>query len=229
VDYQPRTIAFLAELTHPPVPPDPRPAQKLHNQLFQLATPPYASFQTTPAGAILSNPVHKPQAVSQVAFLPDRIQFREELTAMTWESFGARLVEVIEQAAPLMGLQVLTTCQVVLRSLVNPRHFKDSREFLGTALLGVKEQLESFGRAPRTLGLRLSFPPEGEQSPPIELRVESYNADPRSLFLEVMAIRGPLALAQGLEPLGDHVRDAYRFLTDRALPFVGRFDARLPR
>ncbi len=227
MDYQPRTIAYLAELLHPPSDPNPRPLQKLHNELFVASSPPpYAGFQVTPGGAVLSNPAHRPQSVSQVTFLPDRIQFREELTALTPETFGERVLQVVEAAVPLRGIQVLSTSQVVLRSLVNPRHWRDSREFMQQAVLGVDEELETLGRVPGTYGLRLSFPPGDAENRPVDLRVESYNADPRSLFLEVRAAHGPIPVPQGLPTLREHVDATYRFLTDRALPFVGRFDAR---
>jgi len=228
VDYQPRTIALVAELLHQPVDPDPRPLQKIHSQLFEAGVPPYAGFQLIPGGAMLSNPVNQPGAASQVAFLPDRIQFREERTAQTPETFGARLRQVLEAAAPLRGLSALNSSQVILRSLVNPRHWRDSREFLKQAVLGLDEELESLGRAPGTYGVRFAFPGEGENALPLDLRIESFNADPRSLFLEIRAAHGPLVLPGGLGALEGHVHATYRFLTDRALPFVARFDARAP-
>jgi len=228
MDYQPRTIAFIAELVHPPVGIDPRPVQKLHNHLFQKGAPSYSSFQITPAGPLLSNPASRPGAVSQVLFGADRIVFREELSAMTWEPFAARVMELVDAVAPLRGIQVLTGTQITLRSLVNPRHWTDSRKFLQVALLGIEDELETLDRSPSLYGLRLAFPPEGEQTNAFGVRVESYTADTRSLFLEVQGTFNPVVVAKGLAPIEGFVHGSYRFLTDRVLPFVARFDAHQP-
>ena len=63
----------------------------------------------------------------------------------------------------------------------------------------------------------------------MDLRIESYHNDPRSLFLELQAVRGPLAVPDGLEQVAEHIHAAYRFLVDRALPFVARYDLRPAR
>ena len=65
--YTPRTIAFLCELLHPPVMVDQGAIQKVHNQLFQSGSPAYGSFNVTPEGAFLSNPVMQPGAASSAA------------------------------------------------------------------------------------------------------------------------------------------------------------------
>ena len=238
MNYQPRTIAFLSELVHPPRPPDPRPVQKLHDRMFDGRMfdgrmfdgrqPAYASFSVTPAGPLLSNPPSRPGATSQVAFLADRIQFREEGGVATAESFAQRVVEVLQEAAPLRGIEVLTGHRVTMRSLINPRHFTDSRRFLKEAVFGFGEEVEVLGRAPQLYGLRLVFPPAEDEPAAFALRIESYRADARSLFVEVQGTFGPLLVADGLEPLGEHVHGAYRFLRRRVLPFVARFDARQP-
>src|SRR5258705_11180658 len=81
--YNPRTIALVCELYHPPMSPDPAPIQRVHNQMFQSGDPAYSCFAVTPMGAVLSNPVAQPGASSQAAFLADRFQFREELSSLT--------------------------------------------------------------------------------------------------------------------------------------------------
>jgi len=228
MDYQPRTIAFLAELFHPPLPVDPRPIQKLHNALFEAGQPAYASFAVTPAGPVLSNPPARPGAASQVAFLVDRVQFREELGITTSESFAERLVTIMNEAAPLRGIEVVHGHQVTLRSLINPRHYRDSRTFLKEAVFGIDKEIESFERSPHLYGLRLVFPPEGEETNAFALRIESYNADLRSLYVEVQGTFGPIVVARGMDPLEASVKATYRFLLDRVLPFVAQFDARQP-
>jgi hypothetical protein len=222
--YQPRTIALLCELFHPPLAGDPRPIQKLHNQMFETGEPAYSSFAVTPAGPVLSNPVTQPGAASQVAFLADRIQFREEMGGLTHESFSHRVRQVAENVARERAIQVFTGQQVTLRSLINPKTFKDTRVFLKEGMFGFGEELEALGREPQLYGLRLVFAPGGEQNNAYALRIESFNNDPRSLYHEVQGTFGPTLAARGFELISERVLDTYRFLTERALPFVGRFD-----
>ena len=89
--YPPRTIALLCELFHPPLEPNPVHVQRVHNELFQTPDPAYKSFAVSPNGAVLSNPVTRPGEVSMAAFMPDRFQFREELTSLTVDEFQTKL------------------------------------------------------------------------------------------------------------------------------------------
>lgn len=226
MDYPTRTIALLCELYHPPRPPDPRPVQKLHNQMFESGAPAYSSFTVTPTGPVLSNPVAQPGASSQVAFLPDRFQFREELGSLTCEAFGKRVLEIVEAVASLREVQIFTGQQVTIRSLINPRNFRDARTFLKQGMFGFTQQTEALGREPQLYGLRLVFPPDGQEPNAYALRIESYNNDPRSLFLENQGTFGPVMIARGVESLEERILATYRFVQEHALPFVARFDAR---
>ncbi|HVS20019.1 MAG TPA: hypothetical protein VMT18_15550 [Planctomycetota bacterium] len=222
--YPLRTIALQCELFHPPSEPSPVHVQRVHNELFQTPDPAYKSYSFSPGGAVLSNPVSRPGEISTAAFLADRFQFREELTSVTVDEFGARVRDISARVAELAGVQVFTAQQVTLRTLVNPRHFKDSREFMRDGLFGFSEQLESFGRRAELYGLRLVFPPTPEEPNAHALRVESFTSDSRSLFLENQASFAPVLAARGLEVLAENVASAYAFLVERSLSFVGRFD-----
>lgn len=244
MDYQPRTVAYLCDLLHPPHEADPRPVQRLHNRMFESGAPTYSTFAVTPLGPVLANPPSRPGTISQVAFLEDRVQFREELGDMAPDDFAVRVRDVASEAAPLRGISLFLSQTVTLRSLVNPRHFADTRPFLRDAVFGFGDQLEALGRSPNLFGLRLTFPPEPGASSSIALRIESFQQDPRSLFLEVVATYAPVPVPRPvraaddrpdappqpvrLEPLARNVQRTYEFLTDRALPFVARFDARQP-
>ena len=74
---------------------------------------------------------------------------------------------------------------------INPRSFKNARLFLREGMFGFGDQEETLGREPQLYGLRLAFQPAGEEKNAYSLRIESYNNDPRSLFLEVQATFGP--------------------------------------
>jgi hypothetical protein len=224
--YTPRTIALLCELHHPILSPDPAPVQKVHNQMFQSGAPAYTSFAVTPVGAVLSNAVGRPGASSSASFLADRFTFREELGSLTIEEFAARVRQMSEQVGALCGIQVFTSQVVTVRSLVNPRNFRDSRAFLKQGMFGFGAELESFGRDPLLYGMRMVFPPEKEAPNSFALRIESFNNDPRSLYLENQGTFPPIFVERGMEQVEENVLATYRFLTDRALRFVGCFDAR---
>ncbi len=224
--YTPRSIAFLCELLHPPGAPSPEVIQRVHNRLFQDGHPPYSSYAVTPTGAVLSNPVGQPGAVSSAAFLPDRFQFREELTGITLDEFIARMGRITSLVLEAHPVQLFTAQVVTVRSLVNPRKFRDSREYLKEGMLGFDSELASFGRDPELYGVRLVFPPTQSEPHAFTLRIESFANDPRSLFLENTGSFGPTVLAQGLDPCWARARTTYDFLVERGLPFLSHFDER---
>jgi hypothetical protein len=224
--YTPRTIALLCELFHPPQQLDPAPIQKIHNRMFEGGDPTYSSFAVAPYGAVLTNPVHQPGASSLAAFLADRFQFREELSSLTHDGFAARVREVARQACELRGIQVFTAQQVTVRTLVNPRQFKDSRSFLKQGMFGFDDETEIFGREPQLFGIRLVFPPQSGQTGAFALRVESFNNDPRSIYIENQATFGPVLVENGLATIEQNILDTYRFVVENTVRFVARFDAR---
>lgn len=224
MSYNPRTVALVAELLHPPMPPDPALVQRVHNRMYEAGQPAYSSFSVTPAGAVLSNPVAQSGASSYAAFLPDRFQFREELTSLTPDDFARQVRVVSEMVLEARGIRVFTGQQVTVRTLVNPRHFKDSRVFLKQGMFGFGNETESFGREPQLYGIRLAFPAEDGQPSAFALRIESYSSDPRSLYIENQAVFGPVLVEQGLASAETNVLEAYAFVLRNALRFVSCFD-----
>lgn len=232
--YDTRTIAFICELMHPPAQPDTGAVQRVHNSFFQDGNPPYTSFAITPMGPVLTNPSTRPGAVSQAVFLPDRYQFREELGALTCEDFSARVRQVSEAVSAQTGLKNFSGQQVTIRSLVNPRHYKDSRELLRKGLFQLQEPIPHFEYDPAIWGVRMVFPPHEQQGDAAEfdedrptanaLRIESYAQDTRSLFLENQGSFGQIAAQDGLDILEKNILSAYEFLTERGLGFVASFD-----
>ena len=55
MSYGLRSIAFVAELIHPPVQHDPRALQRLHSELFASPECSYRDFRLIPGGAQFSN------------------------------------------------------------------------------------------------------------------------------------------------------------------------------
>ena len=226
-NYPTRTIAYVCDLYHQPRNPSPEAIQKLHNRHFAEGNPPFSSFAVTPMGPVLSNPGMRPGAISQVAFLADRIQFREENGALTCEAFGERVLGIASEAAKLTGIHSFAGQQVTIRSLINPRQFTDAGEFMRDGLFGFGETIEMFPVPPRILGLRLVFPPGPDNPATNALRVENYAQDPRSLFLENQGSFGPQGVGGDLSALESNVVQTYEFLVDRAQSFIGTFDQRL--
>jgi hypothetical protein len=222
--YAPRTISLICELLHPPVPSDPAAIQRVHDQLFRGGSPPYSSFLVSPGGAMLSNPVATPGANSFAAFRPDRFQFCEELSSVTHDEFAARVRAVSETVVAQRGLALFTAQQVTLRTLVNPRAFQDSREYLRNAMFGFGDETDVFGSDPALLGVRFVFPATPDRPGSHNLRIESWANDPRSLFLEIVSTFGPVRADGALVQVEQNIHAAYRFLTEPAMRFVAGFD-----
>lgn len=227
--YTPRTIALVCEIFHPPMMPDPAPIQRVHNQHYESGDPPYASFAVTGAGAVLSNPVHHPGASSLAAFLPDRFQFREELSGLTYDDFAARVRRVTQQVSAARGVHLFTSQQVTLRTLVNPRAYRDSREYLKHGMFGFDDETEVFGREPQLFGIRMVFPEVPGEPGSHNLRIESFHNDPRSIFIENISTYGPILPGggpgqNGLEQVETNILASYRFVTEQTMRFIGGFD-----
>jgi hypothetical protein len=225
--YPTRTIAHICELFHPPQQPPTEAIQKLHNRYFEDGNPPYSSFAVTPVGPVLSNPIMRPGALSQVAFLADRIQFREELGMLACEDFGARVAQIALDAASATGIQHFPGQQVTIRSLINPKQYKESSRFMRDGLFGFGETVEIFDATPQIYGLRMVFPATPEQPSTNTLRIENYAQDPRTLFLENQASFGVQVVSEGLTQCASNVVSTYHFLMDQAQTFVETFDQKL--
>lgn len=221
--YAPRTIGYACELLHAPRTPDPAAVQRVHNRLFEDAQPCYSSFAVTPLGPILTNPSTRPGVVSQVAFLADRFQFREEMGGLTCEDFAARVRRIAEEVGEERDIEPLGA-QVTIRSLVNPQHFRDARELLAGALQGGETSLSAFGAPAGLIGVRFAFPPGEGGAAAHSVRIESYAQDARSLFVETQGSYGRERLDEGAAAVETAVLDTYRFLLERALRFVAVHD-----
>ena len=223
--YDIRTIAFLAEILHPPMDLEAKAIQGLHAELFDIPELAYRNFTLAPDGIHMTNPVDQPGAVSSVSFLIDRIQFREEMTGMTVEEFGRRMEGVLQRAVPARDLPLATGQQFVVRSLLNPRHSQDSRQFLAQAVCRIDPpELEAFQRPLGLFGLKVVFPQLPQDPSLFSLRIESFNQDPRSLFLENVGTFSHCMLPQGLEELLGNLKRTYDFLDQKATAFLARFD-----
>ncbi len=221
--YDPRTIAFHAELLIPPVQLQAQVVQGIHNKLFTRPEISYQNFQVAQDGIHLTNLATSPGMISSATFLPDRIVLREEFRATTAEDFSTRIVNVAKIAFEDLAIQTTIAQQFVVRSLISPRHVATSQEFLLQRVPGSGAGFE-FERPLASVGYRMVFPATPTQSESMQLRIESWNQDPRSLWIENTAQWASQTPVADLPRVGAQLFSTYRFITGPVAEFIGRHD-----
>lgn len=225
--YDTRTLAFICELFYPPVQTiDATRIQSIHNELFSNPRLGYRNFNFIQGGVVLSNPLPNPNANSTFTVNADRFRIAEELTEVSLDDFLARLELVVRLATQRLEIPLFTATQVSVRSLVNPREYRDARSFFAKGILKWQDaDLDQFGRPCQMFGLRMVFPQNQNDRGFYALRMESWNADPRSVYLEnVGTFTGVVAAAEAGRSYADCVRSTYDFISERAVGFLARFD-----
>lgn len=227
--YDPRTIALLSEIIHPPTDLQPAAVQQIHNELYGHTEFAYQNFTVQADGIKLVNEGERQDCVSLVNFLPDRIQVREELTGAHVDDFSRRVEQVIDISIEKLGIPILVAQQHVVRSLITPRHFNDSRDFLAGAACGMPaDDFAVFDRPAELFGLRLVFPAVEGKNDVHAVRIESFREDPRCVWLEDVATFTTALMPNQLEGLTENVRATYDFVRDKVLTFLSRYDRKEP-
>lgn len=225
MSYDPRTIAFGADLLHAPHPVRADLAQSVHNTLYQKPAIGYQNFQVAPDGVHLANVALAPGQVSTATFSWDRLALREELRGSTVEDFATRLVNVATTSFQTLGITATLAQQFVVRSLVAPRHFRDGREFLSRRLIAPgTEAWQALGRPLHSLGVRLVLPPLAGARGTFQVRVETWPQDPRSLWIEnTGSFTGPVGVGDTPQ-LAELLYETYRYLTGPVSTFLASLD-----
>jgi hypothetical protein len=223
--YDPRSIAFAAEILHPPQQLRADQVQAVHNALYRQPQLGYQNFQVAPDGIHLSNLPQAPGQVSMASFAWDRLVLREELRGTTPEDFATRVVNVATTAFQTLGVTTSVAQQFVVRSLIAPRNFRDGREFLGQRLIAPgADAWQSFGRPLQALGVRFVFPPHERHVETHQVRIETWPQDPRSIWIEdTSSYPSPLPVAE-LPRLADRLAATYDHLTGPVCQFLARLD-----
>ncbi len=227
MSYDPRSIAFLAEVLYPPISLQAEKVQQIHNSLYGKREVSYQNFQVAQDGIHLTNPPTSPGAVSAVTFLPDRMVVREELRSTTVEDFATRLVNVASVCFRNLGIQTSLAQQFAVRSLITPRRFDTSTQMLAQGMLGGgDEALKAFGRPIGAAGMRFTFPQVEGHPEMFNLRLETWTQDPRSVWIENTGSFPVPTTTENLPVLSNHLFATYRFLTQKACAFLACFDER---
>ncbi len=223
--YPLRSITFVAELIHAQAAHPMPHLQKVHHLAFSSSNAAYANFQVIPGGAQLSNPVPKQGAVSSALILPDRLRIQEQMTGISREDFQARVNQMGRYVLDELSVTGFVAQQFLVQSLINPRSVENAAEFMSRSLLHFPEgALERFDRPAGLLGLRFSFPMSQEHPSLFNVRIETYDRDSRSLFLETTGVFRQAIKADNLEDLASLFTRTYEFLENRVLGFVAQFD-----
>jgi hypothetical protein len=225
MSYPLRSIAFVADLIHPPLQHKSEALQRVHSVVFNDEECQYKNFQLMPGGAQLINPPKKNNYVSCCTIMQDRIQVREEMTGIGRDDFRSRVLRIATTAVNNLQIPVFVVRQFVVRSLINTRNYEDTREFIAQSLLKMTaEDFQPLGGDPGLLGLRFAFQTSSIEEGIYNVRIESYTNDARSLFLEnVASFRKPIT-NQNIDDIGADFDTAYSFIESRLIPFVARFD-----
>lgn len=225
MSYDPRTIAFAAEVLYPPQQLRADLVQSIHNALYKQPAFGYQNFQLAQDGIHLTNLPQAPGQISMLTFAWDRLILREELRGTSVEDFATRLVNVTTTAFQTLSIPASLAQQFVVRSLVAPRHFRDGREFLGSRLLAPGAGgLQALGRPLLSLGTRMVFPPQPGGRDTYQVRIETWPQDARSVWLEnTGSFAAPVAAADAPQ-LANHLYSTYRFLTGPVCDFLSNLD-----
>ena len=225
MSYAPRTIAYLAEIIYQPIQLQPDKVQTIHNTLFSETQFRYQNFQIAQDGVHLTNVPTQPGSVSSVSFGPDRMVLREELTAVTLEDFASRVVNIATLSFQTLGIQASLAQQFAVRSLINPKSVNDSREFMARCVIGAPEQTWSaLGRPMQSVGLSLTFPQTETENHMFRLRVETWNQDPRSVWIENVGSFTQPVPAERIPDLGNLVQTTYQFVAGPVADFLSQFE-----
>jgi hypothetical protein len=223
--YDPRIIAFHAELIYPPIQLRADVVQGIHNSLFRQPTLSYQNFQVAPDGIHLSNMPQTHGQISQAIYHPDRLILREELRGTSVEEFATRVVNVATTSFQALGIGACVAQQFCIRSLINPIHHRDARDFVAKGMFATSASgWQSLTRPLQLLGFRLMFGPTETQREHHQVRIETWPQDPRSLWIEdTSSFPIPLTIAE-LPQLAAHLYTSYSFLTGPVSDFIASHD-----
>lgn len=223
----PRSIAFIVDCVHPQVRHEPASLQRLYSKLAAAEGGlGYANFNMTPVGAQMTT-VHGPASIpggtshSALTFGVDRIQVKEEWPQITLDDFIDRARTAVETTMNELPIPMFGAIQCVIRCLVNAQGTSDSRQYFDDNFFRMDEtSQEHLGRQANLLGLRLAFPAVEGDASVHNVRIESFNGDVRSIFLEECGVYQTPITVEDSSPIETAIRGAYDFLTQNVADYL---------
>jgi hypothetical protein len=223
--YPLRSITFTAELIYPQRNHNIQQLQKVHSLAFADAQTRYANFQVIAAGVQLSNPPTQAGAVSAAVILPDRLRIQEQLTGVSRDDFQARVENLARMVLEELQIPNFVAQQFLVQSLINPRSATNSAQFLAESVFQLPgDSFDVFERRPNLLGMRLAFPMTAEHPELFNVRIENYDPDPRSLFIENVGVFKVVVGGQNLNVLGQLFEKTYDHMGGPVVDFIAQFD-----
>lgn len=224
----PRSIAFIVDCIHPQIRHDQGALQRLYSKLAEGGTLTYANFNITPMGAQMTT-VHGPASIpggtshSALTFGVDRIQVKEEWPQISLDDFISRARDAVETTMNELPIPMFGAVQCVIRCLVSAQGTADSRQYFDENFFRMDEGAqERLGRQVNLLGLRLAFPATPDDMSVHNVRIESFNGDVRSIFLEECGVYQTPITVQDTSPVENAIRGAYDFLTHNVTDYLRR-------
>ncbi|MAD33837.1 MAG: hypothetical protein CMJ88_08775 [Planctomycetes bacterium] len=225
MSYDPRTIAFAAEILYPPQQLRADLIQNVHNTLYSQPKLGYQNFQVAQDGIHLTNLPQAPGQVSMASFRFDRLILREEMRGATVEDFATRAVNVATTALRALSIPNTIAQQFVIRSLIAPRNFQDGREFLSRRLMPkIADEGSAFGRPMASLGVRYVFPPHQDAAETFQVRVETWPQDQRSIWIENTSSYTLQLSTDDLPRIADQLAATYQHITGPVCSFLAKLD-----
>ncbi|MCA9320859.1 MAG: hypothetical protein KDB53_09000 [Planctomycetes bacterium] len=215
----PRSIAFVVDAIHPQIQHSPQALQSFFGRQAEIPEMGYLNFNTNAFGAQLTT-VYGPASLpgstahSALSFGADRFQIKEEWPRIGLDDFVGRAMKSTELAFDCLAIPQLVAVQCTIRSLVNLATQEDCRTFLDGEFFRIDDEDRGLlGRQPGLFGLRMAFPATEDDKGVHNVRIESFNGDPRSLFLEETGVWTGVIQKSDLRPVEAAIREAYGFLT----------------
>lgn len=227
---EPRSIYFSTELIHPPIELEGNKdsIKDIYHELSRIKGCDYDNidFEGFPASPPRFTK-KQGKTVSICSFARDRILVEEDWADITLDNFSQKIREILDRAFRLLNIKFLVIQSCTVRCLFTPGHSSDSRVFLAEKACGMKDKISPyFKRSAQMFGVRLLFPPLTQTPHSFDIRIESFNQDPRQIFVET---KGTFLLIQPITPANvdvavENMTMTYGFCTDETKNFLNQFD-----
>lgn len=222
----PRSIAFVVECINPQIRHTPQRIQRLYSTMIGDPLLVYNNLNLVAGGARMTT-VHGPASIpgatshSTLVIAPDRVQLTEEWPSLTLDDFLDKASAAVAVVMKELEIATFPVTQCVTRCLVSVQGLADSREFFNQYFFRMDEEaVARLGRDVNLFGLRLAFPATSEDPSLFNVRIESFNNDVQSMFLEASGVFPTPFQADDLSPFQAAYRSTYDFLTRNVTDYL---------